>query len=180
MSDKPKKSVTPPAVETISELVENEAVFASDGFSHIKVTRAGKEKFIKLPIRSTGVAEYQQKLSDQAPRPPITKQHVKRNSPDGKAMGLPHDQICLVFDTTDEAYIAAQEEHAREFAWKVAVFALNLKWTKADGKPAVKYEDKKRILQNAGITGHQIDQIYKDVQELTAYAEDRIDFLSGN
>ena len=165
-------------LKTISELVENAGVFDSRGYSTIKVTKAGEQSLIRLPIKSAGVAEFQLELSNKAPRPPITKQFVKRGSKEGQALGLPHDTIVQVFDTTDEQYTDALEKHNEDFAWRVAVFALDLSWKKADGTEATTFEDKKKILQSNGITGHQRDKIYRDVGDLTKYAEDREDFLS--
>ena len=165
-------------IQSISELVENAGLFDSRGFSVVKVTRCGEKKLVKLPIRSAGVAEYQAELSQAAPRPPVTKQLIKRNSAEGKALGLPHDTICIVFDTTDEDYVNAMDKHNEDFAWRVAVFALDLDWKKADGTKAETFEEKKKILQSNGITGYQRDKIYNDVGELTRYAEKREDFLS--
>lgn len=167
-------------METISELVEDAGVFDSKGFSTVKVTKEGVEKPLPLPIKSTGVHEYQSDLSNKAPRPPVKKELIKKKSDEGKALGLPHDQFVMMFDLTDESYIDEQEKHIEDFNWRVAVFALDLTWKKKDGSFAESYEDKKKILQSNGITGHQINRIFSDVQALTQFAEDREDFLSGS
>ncbi len=167
-------------IETISELVENQMLFESKGFSIVKVTRNGVEGPLRLPIKSTGVAEYQDKLSQKAPRPPVTNRFTKRNSEEGKALGLSHDTIVRVIDTADESYLDALEAHTRDFTWRIAVFALDISWKKADGTMAESYEEKLAILKTNGLTGHHLDQIYLDIENLTRWSEDREDFLSGD
>ena len=165
-------------IEVISELVEGAMIFESRGYSVIKVTRGGEEKPLKIPIKSTGVAEYQEELSQKAPRPPVVKEFIKKGSPEGRALGLPHDQITLVFDTTDEKYINAQEKHLQDFTWRVAAFAIDASLKMADGNVAESVDDKIKVLKSNRITGHHIDQIVEDVRALTKWSEDREDFLS--
>jgi|GEM_PF-1664788 len=167
-------------VETISELVADGLLFDSKGFTVIKVTKDGDEKKLRLPIKSTGVAEFQEELSGKAPKPPQTFERIKKNSEQGKAMGLKHDQMMVVFDNTDNDYIDALEKHNQEFSWQIAVFALDINWKKKDGLLAESFEDKRDILKSNNITGHQINKIYKDVSLLTQFEEDRQDFLSEN
>ncbi len=173
---KPEEEV----VETISELIAGEALFDSRGFTIIKITKNGIEKKTKLPIKSTGVAEFQEKLSGKAPKPPRTFERIKKDSKEGKAMGLKHDQMMTVFDDTDDDYIDALEKHTQDFLWQIAVFALDIKWTKSDSTEAKTFEEKREILKSNNITGHHIDKIYNDVILLTQFEEDRQDFLSRN
>ena len=165
-------------IEVISELVENQMIFESKGYSVIKVTRAGVETPLRIPIKSTGITELQEKLSQRAPRPPVTKELVKKDSKEGRALGLPHDKIVMVFDTTDEKYIDATEKYMQDFQWRLVVFAIDTRLTMSDGKVAEEHEEKMRVLKSNGLTGHHIDKIVKDVRELTKWAEDREDFLS--
>ena len=167
-------------IETITELIEGESVFESHGYAEVKVTRKGKAQKIKLPIRSHGVSEFQEKLAARAPKPPTTFEMIRKGSDEGKAMGLKHHQKAIVFDLTDETYIDAKEKHDQDFTWRVAVFALDLSWKKKDGKKADSYEEKRYILQSAGLTMYQMGDIMKAVNELTMFAEGQEDFLSGN
>jgi len=168
------------APRRISELVSGQKTFDSSGFSLVKVTKGGKAELLELPIKSTGVAEFQEELSGKAPKPPVKKELVRKDSKEGKSMGLSHDRLMQVFDTTDEAYIAALEKHTSDFVWQICVFALDVKWTKAGGSEAGTFEERKEILQTNGITGSHIDQIYKDVQNLTRIGEEEADFLPGS
>ena len=70
--------------ERISELIEGSKLFDSTGYSLLKITKKGNEKYLELPIKSTGVAEYMEELSGKAPRPPVIKRLIKKNSPVGK------------------------------------------------------------------------------------------------
>lgn len=169
-----------PAPELISELIAGERIFDSSGFSLIKITSAGVEHMKHLPIKSTGVSEFQEELRGKAPRPPVKKELIKKNSADGKAMGLPHDRLLQVFDNTDEAYLDALEKHNQDFIWQVIIFAIDVLWKKADGAMANTFEEKKGILKSTGITGHHTDQIFRDVQDLTRIKEEEEDFLPGN
>ncbi len=176
-------------IEVISELIEGDKLFDSRGYSIVKVTKLvtgnngrkeAEEKPVKLRIKSTGVAEYQEKLKAKTPTPPMTKDFVKKNSPEGKALGLPHDRIVQMFDTTDPDYVDELDAFTQELNWRVAVFALDMKLTMKTGEAAETYEDKKKVLMTSGITLFHINKILKDVNDLTMWAEDRQDFLSGS
>lgn len=162
----------------VSELIEGEKIFDSSGFSLVKITRKGVEEFLELPIKSTGVGEFQEELTGKAPRPPVKKELIKKDSAEGKALGLAHDRLVQVFDNTDEKYIDALEKHNQDFIWQIVVFALDISWKKKDGSLATTYEEKKEILKSTGITGSHTDQIFGDVQNLTRIQEDQEDFLS--
>lgn len=168
------------SVETVSELVADGQLFDSKGFTILKITKDGKEKSKKFPIKSTGVAEFQEELSGRAPKPPKTFERIKKSSDAGKAMGLKHDQMIIVYDNTDEEYIEALEKHNQHFLWQIAVFALDIVWKKKDGSIVETFDEKKEILKSNNITGHHINKIYKDVALLTQFEEDRQDFLSEN
>jgi hypothetical protein len=162
----------------ISELIEGQNLFESSGFSLIKITKNGKEELIELPIKSTGVAEYQEKLRGNAPKPPVRKELIKKNSKEGKELGLSNNRMMQVFDTTDEAYINALEKHEQNFIWQVIIFALDIIWKKKDGSIVNTFDEKRAILKSTGITSAHSEQIFKDVQGLTQIAEDEEDFLS--
>ena len=161
----------------ISELVEGAQLFDSSGYSLVKVTKKGIAQLIELPIRSTGVAEYMDELSGKAPKPPVRKEVIKKNSIEGRELNLPHDKMMQVFDFTDETYIDAIEKHNEDFTWRVVIFALDIGWKKTDGSPAQTFEEKKGILKSNRITWNHILQVFEDVKNLTQLQEDREDFL---
>jgi hypothetical protein len=169
-------------IRVISELIENAGLFESRGYSIVKITTVGPDKTsveasLKIPIKSTGVAEYQEKLTGNAPRPPVVRETIKKDSKEGKDRGLIADQEVRFFDETDEDYIDALNKHNQEFLWQVVVFALDAKLKMTSGEYAQTYEEKKRVLQSNHITRHHVNRIFKDVQNLTQFTEDRDDFL---
>lgn len=165
-------------IEKITELVENQSLFLSRGFSQIKITRDGKPVAVSIPIRSTGVDEYHERIKDQAPRPPVIIRFYKAGSKEAEALGVQTDVKVCEFDYTDKDFVDANDAYFREFPWKLVVYALDMTLKKADGAPAETYEEKKRVLQSNGITGSHVDQILKDIRELTKFTEEQTDFLS--
>ena len=146
----------------ISEFVEGERIFDSTGFSLVKLTLNGIEEPVELAIKSTGVAEFQEELTGKAPRPPVKKEVIKKDSIEGKLLGLDEDRLMQVFDNTDEDYIDALEKHNQDFVWRIVVFALVGSWKKKDGTEATTFEEKKAILKSTGITSSHTDQIFKE------------------
>lgn len=164
----------------ISEFIEGKRTFESTGFSLVKLTTNGVEEPVRLAIKSTGVAEFQEELTGKAPRPPVKKEVIRKDSLEGKLLGLEEDRLMQVFDNTDEDYIDALEKHNQGFIWQIVVFALNISWKKKDGSEATTFEEKKLILKSTGITSSHTDQIFKDVLALSRMTEVMTDFLSGN
>jgi len=167
-------------VETVSALLEGERIFASSGYAHVKVTRGGEEIMLRLPIKSNGVDEYMEKLAELAPAPPVVQKMVKKDSDEGRAMGLAADGPVQMFDLTDEAYMEKLKAHNQDFIWRVVIFALAMEFKTKTGQPVDDFETKKAILKSNGITWAHATQINADVQQLTAFDREREDFLSGN
>ena len=84
------------------------------------------------------------------------------------------------YDHTDKDYGKALDDHNQKFIWRVAIFALDVKWTLPDGTTAETFDEKVEILKSNGIHGHHIDQIYEDAVALTQHSEDKQDFLSSS
>ncbi len=166
------------AVETVSKLVADVRLFDSNGYSEIKVTKDGAVKQLRLPIKSTGVADFQEHLTAKAPRPPVRREFYKKGSPEALALGINHAVSVVEFDNTDEAYVDALEKHGQMVTWQVAVFAIDMPFERPDGTPAGSVEEKVEILKSSGMTAHHIQQVFDDVQALTQFSEDRQDFLS--
>jgi len=177
--DKPLTTDPPGRPTRISQLVAGQKLFDSSGYTTLMTTKEGKEEPLELPIKSTGVSEFMDELSGKAPQPPVRRELIKKDSKEGRALGLPHDRMVQVFDNTDEDYINALERHNQDFSWRVVIFALDIDWKKQDGSPAVTFEEKKEVLKTNNITMNHIDRIVLDVQNLTRLKEDQDDFLSA-
>jgi len=171
-----------PLVETISELVENQGLFVSNGYSDVQVTvmenNEQVRKILRLPIRSVSLDE-QIRNETEPPRPPVIEKLIKADSESGRMLGMSEDGLVMVFDPTDRAYVEAVEAHGRENAWRKAISAINIPWKNADGSTAETYEEKRAVLRSNGIHFDHIIKICTDVNRLTAWNEERADFLSG-
>ena len=146
----------------LSDLIDNAtgAAFESRGVSRVKATKGGKPIILEVPIRSRGVAEFQDKLSVSAPVPPSKLEKI-----DGKPQRVP--------DLSDAGYIKEYDKYWQDLVWKVVAYAIDLEqWRDAS------IEEKIQRLKDNGLTGHQLDQIYDDLQELTKFTEGELDFLS--
>lgn len=145
-----------------------------------EVREAGVPIIHEFPIKSTGAADYIESLMEKAPTPPKRLELIKKGSEEGQKLGLKHSEMHVRYDQTDEDYIKALDAHNQNFIWRVAIFALDIKWTKTDGTQAANFDEKVEILKSNDIHGHHIDRIYGDVVALTHHEEDRQDFLPGN
>lgn len=176
-------------IQTISALVENDAVFQCSGYSEINISYRDiddndqpctKVKTVRVPIKTAGVLEFQEQMTAKAPRPPVTTKIIRAGTPEANEYGIDKDFEIVVFDHTDEAYVDALDKHNRDFIWRVAVFAIDVEWKKQDGTTVELFEDRKMILASTGISGPQLDRIYQDIIKLARFREDREDFLSGS
>jgi hypothetical protein len=167
-------------IETVSALMEGGNLFESSGYAYVKVTKAGAAKALKLPVKSTGVDEFMDKLAELAPQPPVITKTVPRDSAEGQALGLATDGPVQMFDLTDAAYMEKLKAHNQDFIWRVVIFALDMEFKTKDGQVVDDFETKKAILKSNGITWAHANQVYADVEKLTRFAEEREDFLSAN
>lgn len=174
------------SIKTISQLVENDAIFQCKGYSEIVVAYRDKDdngnpctksKVVRVPIKTAGVLEFQEQIASEAPAPPVTRRMVKAGTDEAASFGYEQDTELITFDTTDQTYVDALDRHTKDFIWRVAVFAIDVEW-KLKGGTADSYEKKKQILQSSGISGPQLDKIYKDIIGLAQFREDREAFLS--
>jgi len=163
----------------VSELIADSRCFVSTGYARIKTTQQGKEKILKIPIKTAGIEDLVEALSMEAPRPPVITKLVEKDSEHGKMLGLEKDENIQMFDYTDENYVMALDKHNRDFNYRVIVASLDVD-IKDNGHNLTDYNQKRDALIRMGITGHQIDAFIKAIGDLTRYNQERTDFLSGN
>ena len=161
----------------ISELVEGSSVFEAKGYSIVKATVRGENgesvvRPIRIPIRSAGVADFQEKLAQKAPVPPV-------KTVDGAEIGRKPGELYRIFDTTDEKYIDDLEKHMTDSTFKIAAFAIDVPMKTASGELVDSLEEKETILRGLNLTAFQIENLAQDVRDLTRFAGERADFLSG-
>lgn len=167
-------------VQRISELVEAQSIFISRGISRIKVTKGDKVVIIEIPIKSTGLEEYRQGLRGDAPKPPTKITFIKKGSKEAEKFGIDADSRIVEYDFTDPEYVEKNEKYMQEFAWKLAVFAIDCPLIMANGKKADTYEEKKSVLASNGLTGYHLDRMAVDIRNLTIFTSEQEDFLSGS
>jgi hypothetical protein len=164
----------------ITEFVLGENLFQSDGYSTIKVTKAGKSVISRLPIRSIGVIELKDRMEKDAPKPPKKLKKIFKNSDLAKELGIDKDGYVEVFDFADPTYVKESEEFRTSLFWQMVVLAINAEFVnKVTGEKITDYKQKMEILKSSGITSQHLDQILTDVMRLTADSEGTADFLSG-
>lgn len=165
--------------ERVTRLRAADRLFDSWGVSRVLVTRDGRRTILELPIRSNGVWELMEELARRAPRPPLRTEWVTVDSPTGKALGLSRDQAVHLFDVTDQTYVDRLRDHQAEVFWRVIVQAVDVEMADDRDQPAEGFEDRRKVLREAGITESHAAKIYRDVQVLTKFEEESEDFSSA-
>ena len=164
----------------VSELIDDGAnLFESHGYCVVKVTEAGEAKKIKLPITSRGVSDLMDELRAKAPTPPVKTEDIDPESKEGEDLEAPGLIRRVTFDFTDPEYLRQSEKHNQEFLWQVVIKGLEISWKTKDGTGIEDYEQRKSLLKSKGLAYSQLLKIFKAVQGLTRFQEDREDFLPG-
>ncbi|MBW1713250.1 MAG: hypothetical protein JRJ59_08915 [Deltaproteobacteria bacterium] len=165
--------------ERVAAIQAGETLFDSWGISRIKVTRQDRAEALEIPIRSTGIWELMDSLASQAPRPPARAEWIAADSDLGRQLGLDRDRSVLVFDTTDPDYLARLAGHHQEVLWRVLLAGLDLPILDEEGQPVADLSRQREILKANGLTEHQAEKIFKDIQALTRLEEEIEDFTSA-
>ncbi len=168
-----------PRVNRVGSLQGGASLFDSRGFSRVKVTRDGTEEILELPIRSSGIWEIMEEMSRRAPRPPFRAEWVASDSDLGRQLGLDRDRPVLAFDTTDSDYLERLAAHHQEVLWRVLVAGMDLPFLDGDGRELAGLDDRRRVLRDSGLTQHQAERIFRDIQNLTRLEEEEEDFTSA-
>ena len=177
--DETRKSIENPPI--ITQFVLGENLFQSDGFSIIKVTKAGKSVNFSVPIKSIGIVELRERLEVDAPKPPRKLRKVLKGSELAKELGIEKDTHVEVFDFTEVTYLEKSKEFRTSMFWQIVIMAINAEFVEKDSGVVITDMDKKKeALMNSGITAQHLDQILMDVMRLTSDAEGTADFLSAN
>ena len=164
------------SLERIDSIQSKESLFDSRGFSRVKVTRDGAGEILEIPIRSGGIWELMEEMSRQAPRPPFRAEWITADSDQGRQLGLDRDRPVLAFDTTDREYLERLAAHHQEVLWRVLVTGIDLPFVDENGREQGGFDQRKSILRNSGLTQHQAEKIFRDIQNLTRLEEEREDF----
>lgn len=166
--------------ETISCFQEGDNLFASTGYSDIKVTRDGEVITRRIPIKSTGVIELLENLSEEAPIPPTTNELVEPESELGRRMKLKKKQWVRLVDASDPIYQKKMDEYNQRLGYEIILQGLAIDLKDKDGGIITDKKEKLRILKSIGFTATQFEQLANDIQKLTSWSqEERADFFEG-
>jgi hypothetical protein len=167
----------------LTRFVVGQTTLLSRGISYLKITETDEEgnqvsKLLPLPIKSLGIADIQESYIENLPKPREKLKTVKKGTEEAIALGLTEDKEVAYLDTTDPEYRAEIRKLNDDMLWDCILKGLDIDFVDKDGNPITDDNIKKAELINAGITGHHIDQLMKDINELTRTLETRADFLS--
>ena len=156
-------------------------LFESTGYSYVKVTVDGEADVLKLPIRSTGIAERMDRLRASEPKPPIVPTHVRADSQVGRQLKLKQNDWVKMYDLTDEGYLREAEAHQTTVVLELINQGLALEFEEVDGTPVTAAARKLEILRELGMSTAQFQQLVSDINELTTLTEgDRLAFFVGS
>lgn len=152
-----------------------EGFFDSNGFANIAITKDGKKKHYRIPIRTTNNSEVMKQFNEkyQEPKPPVIFRLVKEEA--GNIVlakrGERGARVVKIFDETDEKYSKAKEEYQEKAILATVLVALDL-----DDKYTVDQLDEfKEWLSSIGLVGQHLMDIAKAVRNLNEIDEEQKD-----
>lgn len=191
--------VTPDALRVIEELesqrkAEDARVLTSEDFlgdfsffswgysEPLKITRNGKVEFVRIPIKSFGIADITEAYQANMPSPPTSRVLIKKGSPEARELGLNHDKYVDVANEADPKYLADKRKHDNELGQETVLrgIGIDLYW---EGKVVLKGTDMKKpneiidrelalkAFRKMGFTLSHFTSIVKSIRELTQDAE---------
>ncbi len=163
----------------VTEIVVDDDLFRSNGFSSIKVTKSGKIYELKVPVKSSGITELIEEFKRKEPKPPVIRELVKQDSDLGKNMGLSKNTWVKLPDLSDVEYIKAREKYESELGIAIVLKGLDIEIKDKEGNILTDRDVKIQALKGMGMSGEQFSQIVKDIRELTQWtAEERDNFFA--
>ena len=178
LSDEEKEKHEQIKTINITELVEDNPIFESQGSTTIKVTKKGVEQHLAIPIESSGITDLMDEFNRKAPTPPVIRKLVHPNDPVGKELRLAKKQFVQMYDYTDETYVTNKAKHDSDLGLKVVLLGLSIPIKDKEGNVIEDPDKKLKALKGMGLTGSQFQKVFDDIQALTAFTEEvENDFL---
>ncbi|MCA9774428.1 MAG: hypothetical protein KC466_18565 [Myxococcales bacterium] len=164
----------------VTELLAGDGLFDATGHTRVKICREGRERVLRLRIRSRGVREAIEAHERGRPRPPIAREVVKPDDPLAAEWGIARPTWVNVFDTTDRAYREALARHDARLAWVVLAAGLDVPIKDDAGREVPDVDGRARILEAMGLSTPQLERMVRDIRDLTTLREDEaLDFFSA-
>lgn len=150
----------------LDAIKKGEKIFEATGVSKLKVQRGDEVVTIEVPIKSTGVREVLELMERERPKPPKRKMWIKKEEAEqyGIRVSGPGTWV-LVYDLADEAY----NEKLREWEQK-RNFAILLRGIAVPIEGETD-EEKIQTLLDSGLTPQHLNQLLKDILNLTQWEE---------
>lgn len=187
--DKKKEESAAKEAARILTSFDDDFTFTSYGYTQpIKLTRGDKVEYIKLPIKSVGVADVIEQTEKDAPRPPTVLRKYKRGSDEARQWGYTFDFQVREQDVSDPKYVDDLAAHNRKSGQFIILSALMDDWysgPKRTGELILKGSDPNTPteildrdkclarLRRMGMSGGQYAQILRDVRGLTEDIEEQ-------
>jgi len=166
--------VTGIEVEELTSLKEGSEIFQSHGYSYVKITRDGKSKALKVPIKSSGVTELIEEWKKNEPKPPISDVLIQKDSEIGKQMKLTDKKWVRMPNLADPAYMEALDKYQANLGIAIVLKGLALQMNDKDGKEVTDPDRKIAILRGMGLSGPQFTQIVEDIRAMTEWSEEEL------
>lgn len=166
--------VTGIEVEELTSLKEGSDIFQSHGYSYVKITRDGKSKALKVPIKSSGVTELIEEWKKNEPKPPIADVLVQKDSEQGKQMKLTEKKWIRMPNLADPAYLEALEAYQANLGIAIVLKGLALQMLDKEGKEVTDPDKKIAILRGMGLSGPQFTQVVEDIRAMTEWSEEEL------
>jgi len=161
-------------VEELTSLKEGSDIFQSHGYSYVKITRDGKSKALKVPIKSSGVTELIEEWKKNEPKPPVHDVLVQKDSEIGKQMKLTDKKWVRMPNLSDPQYQEALEKYQANLGMAIVLKGLALQMLDKDGKEVTDPDKKISILRGMGLSGPQFTQVVEDIRAMTEWSEEEL------
>lgn len=143
--------------------------FESNGYAEVAVTKNGKKKVYKIPIKTTNQSELLKAFEEKnkPPKPPVITRLVKPDGNGGYVLakrGEPGARIARIYDYSDEEYLKAKEEYEKRTLLLSLMVALNLE----DKFGIEKIDEFEEWMNELGLNGQHLQYIGKALKELNS------------
>lgn len=156
----------------ITELVEGESLFTSNGVSKIKVTKNGQVLCFEIPIVSSGITELIDQFDKTAPKPPVKDVKVTPDTPMGKDMGITKNEWVKIRDLSDTDYLEKKQKHESNLGIAIVLKGMAVDIKDKEGNIVEDPDKKIEIMKKMGMSGEQFSQMVSDITSLTKWSEE--------
>jgi hypothetical protein len=187
-ADEEKKQTAVKEAARVIKSLDGDFSLSAWGYTQkLKVTRGDEVDYIRLQIKSVGVADVIEQTEKNAPRPPSKLQKYKKGSAEAREWGYNFDFQVREQDNTEPDYLEKLAEHNRRSGQIIMLHGLayDIKDPGNPGVLALEGSDLSRpnkinnvevalaALKRMGISGGHYAQILKDIRGLTEDIEEQ-------